>query len=231
MELQTTGLLTSTNFTLSQPALIGRNAAGAGGLAEITLGSSLVFTGTTLNVGPHEHLIADVEGLTTALNGKAPTAHTHTPADITTSAATRLLGRGAGAGAGPAQELTLGNGLQMAGATLSAAGLTTLDKGTGAAASTQTFDVSAAGHQRLQVGGALTVAFTGWPSGFGELLVELVNGGLHIVTWPTIKWLRPDGTYVTTFAGTGVVLNSADTDWVLIWTGNGGTTLFGKVMR
>lgn len=222
----------------------------------IRIGAGFTITGDVLALATHSHTIANVTGLeaaltakadaaatttalagkadaaatTTALAGKAATAHTHVPANITMDGQ-RLLGRGA-AGSGAASHVTLGSGLSLsAGNTLSAGGLTTTDKGTGAAASTQTFDVSAAGHQKLTVGGALTMAFTNWPAGFGEVLIELVNGGAHTVTWPTIKWLKPDGSYVTTFGSTGVVLNSTDTDFVLIWSPNGGTTLYGKVMR
>jgi hypothetical protein len=112
-------------------------------------------------------------------------------------------------------------------------GDTFFDKGTGAAGSTQTFDLAAGNIQRLQVGGALTIAVTGWPPAgtLGELLIELVNGAAFAATWPTINWVKVDGSTTTSFASNGVTLQSAGTDWVLLWTRNGGAIPFGKVMR
>ena len=92
-----------------------------------------------------------------------------------------------------------------------------------------TFDVSVSSKQKLTVGGALTVAFSGWPASgnYGEVEVQLVNGGVN-VTWPTIRWLLGDGTTSTTFANMGVTLSGAGSNWVVIWSTDGGTTLYGK---
>lgn len=112
--------------------------------------------------------------------------------------------------------------------------LTFIDKGTGAVASTQTFDVAAGAVQRLQVEGALTVAFINWkPAGqLSELLIELVNGASAVVTGLNgIRWIKSDGSYTTTFADSGVSLQTSGTDWVFLWTRDGGTTIWGKVVR
>ena len=109
-----------------------------------------------------------------------------------------------------------------------------LNKGTGAASSTHTFDVSAAGLQRLQVGGALAVQFSNWkPSGtVSELVLELVNGGSAIVTGlDGIRWIRTDGSYTTTFNNSGVTLQASGTDWIYLWSRDGGATIWGKVVR
>lgn len=98
----------------------------------------------------HGHVQADITGLVTDLVGKAASVHTHSLADITddgalaalntvganqidndavtyakiqnVSAISKLLGRGAAAGAGDAEEITLGTNLSMSGTTLNAAG-------------------------------------------------------------------------------------------------------------
>lgn len=109
-----------------------------------------------------------------------------------------------------------------------------LDKGTqSVAGTTVTFDYQEGKHQRLQVGAATTLAFTGWPQNnhTGEMLLEVVNGGSATVTFPTIKWLKSDGTYVTAFSSSDTPLQASGIDFVLLWTRDNGTTIYGKVMR
>lgn len=79
-------------ITMATSRLLGRATAGAGTPEEITLGSNLSFTGTTLNAGG----IGSI------------------------SAASKLLGRGSAAGGGVTEEITLGAGLAMSGTTLAA---------------------------------------------------------------------------------------------------------------
>lgn len=107
-----------------------------------------------------------------------------------------------------------------------------IDKGT-VTTGTSTFSFAASNVQRLQVGGALTVATSNWPASgtMGEMLVELVNGAAFVITWPAIRWVLTDGTNVTTFASNGVTLQASGTDWVLLWTRDGGATVYGKIMR
>jgi hypothetical protein len=107
-----------------------------------------------------------------------------------------------------------------------------VDKLTGAAATTQTFDCSVPSVQRLQIGGALTIALANWPAGtMGELWIKLVNGAAFVVTWPTINWVKSDGSNTTSFASNGVMLQAAGTDWVCLWSTDAGATIYGKVMR
>ena len=108
-----------------------------------------------------------------------------------------------------------------------------VDKGT-VTSGTVTFTVSDSAYQRLQVGGALTVATAGWPTTgtYGEVLIELVNGGAFAITWPVaINWIRADGTTSTSFTANGVTLQTAGTDFVLLWSRNAGTTIYGKIVR
>lgn len=81
--------------------------------------------------------------------------------------------------------------------------------------------------------GAQTLTISNWPpsGAMGELLIQGVNLGAATITWPTINWIKADGTTTTTFSSNGVTLQSSGTDWVLLWTRDGGTTIFGKVVR
>lgn len=111
-----------------------------------------------------------------------------------------------------------------------------IDKGT-VGTGTVTFDVQAAFEQRLQVSGALTIAFSNWPaSGIDAAIkLKLVNAGSAVVTMPTINWIKPDGTQTTTFATYLTAINrpalqSAGTDFALIWSDDAGATLYGKLV-
>jgi hypothetical protein len=92
------------------------------------------------------------------------------------------------------------------------------------------FDLLDSSKQKLTVGGNLTVSFTSWPKSgtYGEIEVELVNGGAHTITWPTVNWLKGDGTNSTTFADMGVTLASSGTNFVVVWTTDGGATVYGS---
>lgn len=105
-----------------------------------------------------------------------------------------------------------------------------VDKGTVNAGGSVSFNVGAASMQRLQVGGALSVAFTGW-AGAGEhssVMVELVNGGAAAVTWPAgIRWVSAASPgYASDLAGAGVTLHTAGTNWLAFWSHDGGTTIW-----
>ena len=99
---------------------------------------------------------------------------------------------------------------------------------------TVTFTHSEAQNQRLQVAGALTIATAGWPAAntaLGVMLIELVNGGAAAITWPVVHWLLTDGTTTTTFSLNGVTLQASGSDFVTLWSRDGGVTVHGKVMR
>ncbi len=116
--------------------------------------------------------------------------------------------------------------------TLQDVAMTYLDKGT-VSTGTVTFSFADASHQRLQVGGALTIAVNGWSptNNNATLMIELVNGASAAITWPTINWIKSDGTTTTSFASNGVTLQTSGTDFVVLWTRDGGTTIYGKVIR
>jgi hypothetical protein len=99
-------------------------------------------------------------------------------------------------------------------------------------AGTVTFTLSAGAAQTLTVTGALTIALAGWPAAgkLAVLFLAIVNGGSAAVTWPTINWMKTDGsgTFTTTFPYT---LQSAGKDFALIWSDDGGATYYGRVLR
>lgn len=106
-----------------------------------------------------------------------------------------------------------------------------VDKGT-VTSGTVTFNRNDSSKQKLTVGGNLTVAVTGFPvSGiYSELEIQLVNGGAFTVTWPAVTWMKGDGTSDPSFSSMGVTLQNPGTNFVLIWTSNGGATLYGKAI-
>lgn len=126
---------------------------------------------------------------------------------------------------------TLGDG-QLVQAMLKDVGAVYFDKGT-VTSGTVTFAYTDGSHQRLQVGGVLTIAANTWPpaGNNGTLLLELVNGGAFAVTWPTINWIKSDGTTTTTFSNLGITLQASGIDFILLWTRDAGTTIYGKVVR
>jgi hypothetical protein len=99
---------------------------------------------------------------------------------------------------------------------------------------TNALDFTNGSHQRwAPATGAQTLSITNWPpsGNLGELLIEGVNLGAATITWPTINWVKSDGTTTTTFSSNGVTLQTSGTDWVLLWTRDAGTTIYGKVVR
>lgn len=107
-----------------------------------------------------------------------------------------------------------------------------LDKGSFASG---TVNISAidAEHQKIVATGNITITVSNFRAAgiTDELLLECVNFGGKTIAFPTISWIKPDGSFATTFATNGVTLQSSGTDFILIWTRDGGATLFGKVMR
>ena len=101
----------------------------------------------------------------------------------------------------------------------------------------QVLDCSVASHHRVQVTGAFTFSVTNLPASgsLGEILVELApNGTPYTITWPTINWVTAGtGVITTTFASAGYTLQSTSgaVDFILLWSRDGGTTIYGRVMR
>jgi hypothetical protein len=105
-----------------------------------------------------------------------------------------------------------------------------VDKGN-QSAGTQTFDVSQGPKHKLQLSGNLTIAFSNWPASgtYGEIEIRLINAGTHI-TWPTINWALGNGGFSTTFTDMGVTFLNAGSNFALIWSDDGGATLYGSAI-
>lgn len=116
-------------------------------------------------------------------------------------------------------------------------GFTVLDKGN-SGTTTQTFDYTAGSVQTWTATGNHTIATSNWPptGNLGELLLIGTNLGAFTLTWPTINWLKPDGTTTTSLAtylaaNTGrTALQSSGVDQILLWSRDGGTTIYGKLV-
>lgn len=117
-------------------------------------------------------------------------------------------------------------------------GMTYLDKGN-SGTTAQTLDYTAGSHQKLTVTGAFTMnAPSNWPptGNLGELLLELANGGSQTITWPTINWIQQSGVVTTSMstylAGNSgrTALQTSGTDFILLWSRDAGTTVYGKLV-
>jgi hypothetical protein len=116
-------------------------------------------------------------------------------------------------------------------------GYTFLDKGN-SSTTTQTLDYTAGSHQKITATGDFTIALSNFPptGNLGEMLLELVNGGAFTITLPTVNWIKPDGSTTTTWstylaANTGrTALQSSGTDFFLIWSRDGGSNYYGRLV-
>jgi hypothetical protein len=98
---------------------------------------------------------------------------------------------------------------------------------------TSALDYTNGSIQRWAPSGTVTLSVTNWPpsGNLGELFIEGINLGAATITWPTINWITVTGVTTTTFGSNGVTLQTSGTDWFLLWTRDGGTTIYGKFVR
>jgi len=116
-------------------------------------------------------------------------------------------------------------------------GLTVVDKGN-SGTSTQTYDYTAGSVQTSTATGNHTIATSNWPptGNLGQILILLTNGGAYTITFPTVNWIKPDGTTTTSIstylaALTGrTALQSSGVDQILLWSRDAGTTIYGKLV-
>lgn len=103
--------------------------------------------------------------------------------------------------------------------------------------SAQTLNASTASTYTLTATGAFSISFSGFNNGttsYVQLL--LTNGGSQTITWPTVSWIKPDGTTTTSISTylsslTGrTALQTSGTDQFVFWSNDGGTTVYGKII-
>jgi hypothetical protein len=123
---------------------------------------------------------------------------------------------------------------QVSRAMLIDCGYTYLDKGN---SSTTTQDLAYTGgsHQKITATGNFTITTSAWPptGNLGVILLEATNFGAYTVTWPTINWVKPDGTTTTSVstwlaAVTGrTAFQTSGTDFIRLISRDAGTTIYG----
>lgn len=86
--------------------------------------------------------------------------------------------------------------------------------------------------QRWAPTGSVSLTVSNWPpaGAMGELLIEGINLVGATINWGSINWVKNDGTTTVVFSDLGITLTSVR-DWILLWTRDGGTTVYGKVLR
>ena len=91
-------------------------------------------------------------------------------------------------------------------------------------------------HQRWSPGsGSKTLVISNWPVAgeHAELMIEGIGLAAATITWPTyIWWLRYDGTYAQAFSYSLATLQGGTaSDFVVLWSREGSSRVFGKVVR
>jgi hypothetical protein len=85
---------------------------------------------------------------------------------------------------------------------------------------TEVFDLNDGTYHTVTAGGNFTVDFSNFPaSAVGSVTMKITNGGAHTVTWDSaIDWP----------AGSAPALTAAGTDFLIFFSDDGGTTIYGN---
>lgn len=122
----------------------------------------------------------------------------------------------------------------MSGKTLNSGELQFMNQKLHDNAASYTLNLANGNYQRFAPTANGTIAFSGFTSGkLGIMLVKGVGLGSRTITWPTaVNWMKTDGTFTTTFAQTGIVLQTGSgVDFIQFWSDDGGATIYAKVFR
>lgn len=112
--------------------------------------------------------------------------------------------------------------------------------GTYILATTNALDFGVGGYVRYAptVGQAATVTFVNFTSAaagnadsFRAVVIEGFRLGAATLTWPTINWIKPDGTTTTVIAQAGFTLSTTGIDFVILFRRANDATIYGKVIR
>ncbi len=218
---QGSGTLTSRKATGTQVQSFVLDSY-AGGSSIVTVGT--VATGTwqaSVVAGAYGGTGVANTGKTITLGGNLATSGAYA-LTLTLTAATTVTLPTSGTLA------TLAGAETLTSKTLKSQSVQFFDSGT-----TSALDYTNGSHQRWAPTGSVTLSVSNWPASgvLGELLIEGINLGGATITWPTVNWIKSDGTTTTTFASNGVTLQASGTDWVFLWTRDAGTTVYGKIVR
>jgi hypothetical protein len=189
--------------------------------------------GTTVTAAGFRRVKAERSAYATAYTQEGQLSNVDNTSDATKNAATvTLTNKTMGSGTVLGADVT-GGDFALTRVMLKDAALKFYDSGT-----TNALDYTNGSHQRwAPATGAQTLSVANWPptGNSGELLIEGVNLGASTITWPTVNWVKPDGTFTTSIStyltAAGITLQSSGTDWVDLWTRDGGTTVYGMVGR
>jgi hypothetical protein len=87
--------------------------------------------------------------------------------------------------------------------------------------------------QRITCTGPVAVTVSGWHASgtFSELMLE-VDGAANLTAITGVKWIKADGTLTTDITQNGVTRQSSgNIDFALLWSRDGGSTVYGKFVR
>lgn len=97
-------------------------------------------------------------------------------------------------------------------------GAPTLDKGN-SGTTAQVVNYADGEGQTLTSTGAFNLSATGWPAGkIAGIVLRLNNGGANGLTTTGISWIKADGSLSTTFSTTGIVLQTAGTNLIALFS-------------
>ncbi|WP_022851463.1 hypothetical protein [Limisalsivibrio acetivorans] len=105
-----------------------------------------------------------------------------------------------------------------------------INKGT-VSSGTVTFDYSEGRGQAVTIAGSVSFDFTGFVAGKAQgIVIRVENGGSSVITFPLVHWRKSDGTSTTNFSEAGVILQSVGTNFLIVWSDDGGATLHGSIL-
>lgn len=112
--------------------------------------------------------------------------------------------------------------------------------GTYIAATTNALDFGVGGYVRYAPtpGQAATITFVNFASlaagaadSFRAVVIEGFRLGAATLTWPTINWIRPDGTLTTNIALGGFTLSTSGQDFIIMFRRAGDANIYAKAIR
>lgn len=85
--------------------------------------------------------------------------------------------------------------------------------------------------QTLTSTGTFSLSATGFPAGrISGTILRLINGGANGFSTTGLTWIKSDGSFTTTFSSSGVTLQAAGTDLILLLSYGDGT-VYAKAAR